>query len=219
MTESRGTFAIAVLGAMNPSIHTPDWYHYLGLITPEELAAAKKDPSFMCTRVASQFSCGTLMMNCTELKWIVRAAQSDIARATEFASKTFTALDQTPISAYGVNYDYHVDLGIEVSLLLGSHVGSTLGFDEAERSTIVGGSLRFRQTLEKRDLNVTIEPSPLSPQWISVAMNYHCAIVAEEWQHFDLAKLMQASVSEDGRDAPKRLDRVLKVIRARTENK
>lgn len=212
MTETKGTFAVAVLGAMNPSIHVPDWYHYLNLISEDEVAQAKKDGPFFCTPVAAQFSLGTLSVNCTQSKWIARGADSESDRVTEIACATFATLEHTPVSAYGVNFGYHVNSGTDAGALLGTRVGSTLGLEQSEIAALAAGSLTYRQALDARTVNVTIEPASSGPDWLSVGFNYHYDVDSAEWQHFDLAGLLRSAVSKDSQDAPTRLQRTLKVL-------
>lgn len=200
MSATGTEFSIAVLGAMNPAIHTPDWYHFLGLIDEAELAASK-GPSLTVTQVVAQFSISAFTIICTEAKWVIRARENEASRATDVAKQVFKTLDHTPVSAYGVNLatNYETD-DSEFRERLKHGVGQLLD-QETELKTC---SINYSVASNDTGINVTLRPSDLAESQLLVTVNYHHPAPSHEWRHFELGGLLEDAVAQARLDHPNR---------------
>ncbi len=201
-------FAVAVLGAMNPAIHTPDWYRYLDLISDEELATSK-GAGLAVSQIVAQFTAPSFQIICNEGKWMIRAGESEAERATDIATRVFDALDQTPVSAYGINLTVHTDTGLEdIQTRLLKRLGGMLAVDEDLQFC----TIKYSIPVEGRVLNVVLEPSQKHKSALFVALNYHYPTRAKEFEKFDLGPLIKEAATRDTEDYMKRCKSLVDAI-------
>jgi hypothetical protein len=109
MTEQKNTYAIVLIGAMNPRIHHPAWYQAVGLFDKEEAEAATKLPLTLATPVLAQVQTPKLLINCQDNRWEIRTVEPDqVQRIQDIACKVFDELlVHTPIAAAGFNFTFY----------------------------------------------------------------------------------------------------------------
>jgi hypothetical protein len=233
-------YFIVVAGNMNPAIHHPAWYKVIGALSDEELAAfglvggqaqgpvdmptPKReqrsnlitDTMTMCTPAFAQFTAGKLRITCIEQSWTIATYElSLLPRIRDVASSVFEALAHTPVSAYGLNFNFHRKAGYgNVGARLAQIVDATsldfLKREQGERSAKIGYTL----SEPRRALNVSVEPSVRGVDMIFVGINAHHPIVPSGpgLQQFDLTPLFRDSTDKDLRDAQEILSRVIRAF-------
>ena len=171
----------------------------------------------ICTPAFAQFTAGKLRITCIEQNWTISTyEQSLLPRIRDVASSVFEALAHTPVSAYGLNFNFHRKAGVgNVGARLAQVVDATsLGFlkeGQGERSAKIGYTLSERG----RALNVSVEPSARGVDMIFVGINAHHPIVPSGpgLQQFDLTPLFRDSTDKDLRDARRSiLSRVMRAF-------
>ncbi len=233
-------YFIVVAGNMNPAIHHPAWYKVIGALSDEELASFGlaggqaqapvdmpipereqglrpiTDTMTICTPTFAQFTAGKLRITCLEQSWTISTYdQSFLPRIRDVASSVFEALAHTPVSAYGLNFNFHRKAGVgNVGARLAQIVDATpldfLKGGHGERSAKIGYTLSER----RRDLNVSVEPSVRGTDMIFVGINAHHPIVPSGpgVQQFDLTPLFRDSTDKDLQDAQEVLSKVIRAF-------
>jgi hypothetical protein len=103
-------FSVVILGRMNASIHYPLWYQKTGdLITGPEFEMAMGGGVVICTPEVSQFSFGSTQVLCLPESW--RVTTTIPQRGLSLAIGVFGRLRDTPVTTYGVNFDYSWNVG------------------------------------------------------------------------------------------------------------
>src|ERR1700730_3850135 len=128
--SSDNGYAIVVAGNMNPSIHHPAWYKLIGALSDEELGSAltgstspapAETPASqegevfevasgltVTTPGLAQFTAGKMRIACVGQSWTITTyEQALLSRICDVASSVFEALTHTPVSAYGINFNFH----------------------------------------------------------------------------------------------------------------
>ncbi len=238
VSASDGYF-IVVAGNMNPAIHHPAWYKLIGALSDEELAASgladgrAQAPvgvpapdrgqlrtitgmTTICTPAFAQFTAGKLRITCFEQSWTITTyEQSLFSRIRDVASIVFGALAHTPVSAYGLNFNFHRKTGVGN---VGAHLAQAVDaaslnfFQESrgERSAKIGYTL----SEGGRALNISVEPSVHGTDMVFVGINAHHPIIPPEsgFHQFDLAPLLRDSMEKDFRDAQEVLSKVIRIF-------
>ena len=190
---------------MNPAIHSPDWYRSLELISDSELAESR-GLGLAVTQIVSNFQVPSFQVVCTEEKWLIRASESQAERVMRIAQGVFEALEHTPVSAYGINFNLHVEGDApDVHRRFTSRIGTILRLEEEVEFC----SLSYAVLLDGRTLNARIEPSRQQANRLFMSLNYHYGVSAQQFQRFDLGTLLQEAAERDRRDYPGRCSHLI----------
>lgn len=208
-------FSIVVLGNMNPAIHQPYWYKDVGILTEEETKSAIELPVF-CLPHFAHFKLPPIEITCQVVNWqITVSSDAAIDRAVNIASRTFDRLYDTPVSAFGLNFMFQVDVGIEnIASYLASSLASTrLGLPPNGKSaqltySIAGENVRY---------NLNMAPSDINPNMLQVSINAHHDIISTT--SFKMEPLFTAAIEIDLPFAKKCLDDIIAATKAVTEAK
>ena len=100
--------SVVVVGAMNPVIHHPAWYHAMSIITQSELEESLRKPVVVIPQFA-QFASDSFSIVCLPDRWQVSCDTADGERIVALAKATFEKLYHTPVTAYGVNHNFHAE--------------------------------------------------------------------------------------------------------------
>jgi hypothetical protein len=222
-------FSITVAGAMNPAIHHPAWYRAIGALNDSELtlAGAAPDPAVqqtpgtspsgaalpICTPAFSQFTAGAIRVICINQSWTISTHEKILlVKIRDIATKVFSALGHTPVSAYGLNFSYHRKTRLQdVATRLAEFVEAmSLGFDRFQQ-TKRAARIAYTTSHAGRDLNISVERSVRGLDSVFVGINAHHPILlpAPPFQQFDLSPLFQDSLEPDMRDAQLCLSHIL----------
>lgn len=205
------SYSIVIVGAMNPAIHHPAWYHQIQLLGESE----SQNPSeVIVTPVLAQFAVTDLAISCTTDRWIIKTERSEsVEKLLSFTCTVFDVLNQTPISAFGFNFDYHRHTSLAtVGVFLAERVATAnLGLkDDAESADI-----RVRHKQGGRRITVTVQPSKSGPQFIFIGTNYHYEIADLNLpSHFDLSPPLREHYSADRSESKTELSRILSTVGA-----
>lgn len=183
---------IVVLGHMNPAIHHPKWYEWVGLIPKEEAEEAlRKNP--ITTRLTSQFTSSKRTVTCQEGRWEVWSdGDGSGERCLELAAKVFERLNDTPVTAVGFNIQRHLETAVAnvKEALARTYKEAGIPLLEGELSS-AKCSLKIEVPTDKRTTRLTIEPSIRADHVVYVHSNSEY-IIDEEDGHFDLKKYLDA---------------------------
>lgn len=102
---------------MNPAIHHPAWYHAMSIITQSEFEESLRKPIVASPPVA-QFASNGFSVLCLPDRWQISCDAADGARIVALAKATFDKLEHTPVIAYGVNHDFHVETSKQIASTL-----------------------------------------------------------------------------------------------------
>ena len=191
---------IVVAGHMNPAIHHPAWYRELGLISPTEAEKAQERPDLVVSPHLARVVMGPLTVQCLPETWRVSVTSpEDEDRALDLAIRTFGRLDETPIQAFGMNYQAGKMLRTATQLSLAAYlkeapysipVSESAPGLESLTLTYAMDPLResqgFRAERTFRS-GVTIQQIPNGIRF-QLSINVHHQLVGEG--HFDLGEFL-----------------------------
>jgi len=232
-------YTIVIAGHMNPAIHHPAWYKLINALSQDELASTvaldesrqlteeaflTKGPGLrpstgagvtICTPPFAQFTAGKMRITCIDESWTITTPDQNLfVRIRDIASTVFEALSHTPVSAYGLNFNFHRgtsvgNVGARLAQIIdGTQVGFPKGI-QGSRSAKVG----YTVSDGARALNVSVEPSVRGNDMIFVGINAHHPIVLETGVHqFDLTPLLRDSTEKDLLDAQEVLSWVMQIF-------
>ncbi|MCB1767111.1 MAG: hypothetical protein KDJ22_13805 [Candidatus Competibacteraceae bacterium] len=179
--------SVVVLGVMNPAIHHPAWYQAMSIITEAEFEESLRN-QVIVTPQLTQFKTENLVLDCTLERWQVSSEAEEVNRIMTLAKTTFEKLYHTPIKAYGVNHNFHIETKREIAPTLMSIIRKTdLPFPPHEEGTATityiaeGDDCKFR---------TVISISPRGQNFLHIQNNVHFDVSSEEKGHFDLGPLL-----------------------------
>jgi hypothetical protein len=185
--------SVVIVGAMNPAIHHPAWYHSVSIITQEEFDASLLKPVLVNQQIA-QFAIDGFSVLCFPDRWQASCDAEDGSRIIEVTKATFEKLYHTPISAYGVNHDFHVETTKQIHSTLGAIVRKTgLPFPPDEVAT---ATLTYTVEASGNTFKTTIAPSPRGPNFLHIQNNAHF-IIQESNPQFDLGPLLDEAIRKN----------------------
>ena len=144
-TAPRETYTIGVVGSMNPAIHHAQWYRTIGAIDEAQLQAALQNPFNNTSQFLSQVQFGAppLSIVCQPDNWWIQSNDADSwARMLEVTSFVFARLNETPVTAYALTAQRHIDTdcpdtkAILASSLQELRLGLPMGKSAAANATI-----------------------------------------------------------------------------------
>lgn len=231
-TEAENLCAIAISGAMNPAIHHPGWYRFIGAISSEEMELAATMPvqaiagavvqiqanQAFCSVQFSQFTAGSLRVTCIPETWTILATDaSGLDRIRDIADKVFAALTHTPISGYTISLFHHRRTSIEdVGVYLAQAIRSApLGIVRLESAEELA-QLRYIARSAQRDLMVDLQPSARAKTMVYIGINaVHKLPVqqpAKQLQTFDLGPLLTEALAQARSDAQEWVASITKAL-------
>jgi hypothetical protein len=202
-------YSIALLGAMNPAIHHPKWYEYIGVMDKAEVTAAVADPGLMVTPVFTVMRFPGFAIICQQNRWEVQAMSRDLSeRLFAIAAGVFEALEHTPVTTFGFNTNQHRRTSsADVPRKLADAVMSAdLGFDLAER---VSAEIVVRSGTPERHSLVRIQPSTQGPDHVFVGVNFEYLVPVQQSIHFELTPLLQQHYRADQDEALATIQRIV----------
>lgn len=210
--------SLVVLGFMNPSIHHPSWYRRAGLLDADAEELAQKDENLICSPTLAQFQIASLSIMCLPNQWRVATTDEDtLERIVKLGVEVFDRkLPETPITASGLNFNYHVstdrpDTGLYLSEIVER---SPLGMIS---TSATWATLKTRAVNERGHTETRVEPSSLAKNCLFIASNYHyVAEGIDATGHFDIG----ASVGrflEDREDARRKCQLIVNAVNQETE--
>lgn len=100
-------FSVVVVGAMNPALHYPAWYSIGDPTFEQEAAFAIGRGQVMLVPQFAQFETEHFRVQCLPERWSIVTREADMqARAIEITCRTFERLNETPLTSFGVNYEF-----------------------------------------------------------------------------------------------------------------
>ncbi|MCA9646778.1 MAG: hypothetical protein H6718_18235 [Polyangiaceae bacterium] len=204
-------FSVVVVGNMNPAIHHPMWY--IGEV-PEfaaEAEASLSGNSILTAPNFAKFATQNITVECQMNRWLIAASSSEkFELALHVAQETFRRLYETPVTAFGFNFDFRGPVGKASSAL--RELSSTLAFAEGFQVD----TLSFRspaRAFEEPDGTslmraVTARLADADRDEAVVRVNVHYTVAAGSGK-FDLSALMgraSADASEAEFHVPKFLE-------------
>jgi len=211
-------FAIAISGAMNPAIHHPAWYAFIGAVRPEETSGPTPAPvevspgaviqiqadQAFCSAQLSQFTVERLRVMCVPERWTILTTEaSQLSRIRDIADKVFAALMHTPINGYTLSFAHNrhtplADVGEHLAKAMHSaHLGILRVEDAKELA-----QLRYIARSAPRDLTVDLQPSAKAKGMVYIGITFvHRLATPKEFQTFDLGPLLTDALAKDRPEA------------------
>ncbi|RHX83850.1 hypothetical protein [Leptospira stimsonii] len=189
--------SVVVTGAMNPTIHHPFWYKFHDLISEDSYKKAL-NPSMLVSPAISQINFGEYHLACEQEKWsLIVDSIEKIKDVTTIASKVFKLLGETPLSAYGLNFQVHLktkylNAGNEISKLIADLQKKFLLDDVADNA---GVTLITRN--ERNIQNLAIQQSAFGKDCLYIGLNYHFIIkelIPKDQSQFELEDLISVDL-------------------------
>jgi hypothetical protein len=204
MAEPAELYSLVVVGNMNPRIHHPAWYAAVNILSPEEAGAASLTA---CTPVFTHFQLPGLAVLCTDERWEIQSQDANkLQRMLDIAGRTFEALMHTPISAFGLNFFFVRQTGLnDVGRRLAELInGLPLGRRPAESDRT---QITTTTASPDRQIQETVSAAPEDASFVRVAYNVNHPIRLEG-VFFDLAPLLRRAFDEDFPECRARADLV-----------
>ncbi len=171
---------IVVRGSFNPAIFTPSWFKDQGLVGSAEIEEQQID---IITRDISVFRMGWLSCHVTQDGLQLSAsAPEEFERLRDAALAVLRLLSHTPISAVGLNRDFHTTMNSMAQL---HAIGDAISPKAIWNNTLEMPGLRSATLWGVRTdgygghVQVTVEPSTRVPQSVYVAINDHFTLSFE----------------------------------------
>jgi hypothetical protein len=183
--------AIVIVGAMNPAIHHPGWYRAVELITEVELTTAlQAGPA--SSQAFARFRFDGIEIFCLQDRWQIQGPETSGTRLLKLAMETFARLDETPVSAFGVNNDFHIETVLpDVAAKLAT-MSAEAGFGLGDIGPASSATFVLVHSGPDCTFRTTIAPSPRGPQYLSVLHNTHRNAPTGA-RKFSLAPLLEAT--------------------------
>ena len=105
------SYSVVLRGNFNPAIFHPSWFGAHGLLRPEEVEQAVKQPEMVVHSEASVFSAEWLQIAVTKDRFqafTTQESHSELLR--DLVMSIFGLLVHTPLNAMGLNRDFHFRL-------------------------------------------------------------------------------------------------------------
>jgi hypothetical protein len=171
----RETYFVIVSGAMNPAIHHAQWYRNIGAIDEAELQASLRVPTNSTSPLLSQVQFGSppLTVICQpETWWIQSSNASSWLRMLDITALVFARLNETPVTAYGMTSQRHLDtVAPDTKSVLAESIWELkLGFPEGARKSSAS-NITLSVIEEDYIVSVSLQPSLLSERAIFVFLN------------------------------------------------
>jgi hypothetical protein len=200
--------AVVVVGAMNPLIHHPAWYQFIGALSQAEADVALKNPQMICAQPVSQIPTGNLVLMCQLQRWA--AQTSDPAtepRLVPIAQKVFGALEHTPVSAFGFSFNF-----VRTTKLasVDAFLGKLLGDVPLGLGVGTSGSFVWKSESNERQVMVNIASAKGKSDLLVVKSTFNYPIAPrDKIENFDLGELAARHFELDREEARTRLEAVL----------
>ncbi len=211
MAEEKDTYAIVVLGGMNPRIHHPSWYRFVGLFDKEEADLATTSPLTLIISPLAQIKTPTLTIRCQDMRWEISTSEQDqVQRIQGITSRLFDdILPHTPVSAAGFNFNYRratkaPDVaGYLASVLINAPLG--LRVDNA-----VSGELILRRSFDDHTSLVSVQPA--SDDRRTVLSSYNFEYQFKHEGSFKLGDVIAQRYGIDRRESEEQTDLIVEAI-------
>lgn len=186
---------VVVVGHMNPAIHHPAWYLAGGSLKPEESEAVAVRGGVVIVPQFARFETARWRVECFPDRWtistLVSAAPDEVIEVT---CKTFERLCETPVSAFGLNYDRSGVLlagaapfeQLMSALKLESYVVNQLAFARFLHPMVTGAVTLRRQ------LNVVLGVTPEANGVLRLNVHHDIEVGGK----FDLSSPLRAAYSD-----------------------
>jgi hypothetical protein len=172
---------------MTPAIHHPAWYLATSTITQSEFEESLRKPVVVMPQVA-QFASDGFSVVCLPNRWQVSCDTEDGARIVALAKATFDKLYHTPVTAYGVNHDFHAETAKQIPFTLAAIVRKTgLPFPPNEVGT---AAITYTAEANGCTFKTVVSESPRGPNFLHIQNNAHFLIPQDTIQPFDLGPLL-----------------------------
>lgn len=167
ITEVKGLNTLLIIGSWNSSIFTPEWVTRY-LLDGEEL---KVEFPVLSSSTSLRFSTSKLVFFIEGNKLIIKEATSEteeehLRLIEEIGRKIIQMLPHTPISAFGINFAFELELNEQVKQLFApndEHLFSQLEYP------IINHELKRTFSIENYQLNLTIKLTDKA----LIYFNYH----------------------------------------------
>jgi hypothetical protein len=211
MIDQTDTYAIVILGGMNPRIHHPSWYRLVGLFDEEEAEQATRTPNTLITPLVAQIQSPRLTILCQDDRWEIRT--TDLGQVDRIQSITARLFDEllphTPVAAAGFNFTYWKasrasDVG---SLLASTLIGTPLGL---KPDNAVAGEIVLRRNHGDHTSQVRLRPVLEEHQKLMLDFNFEYRFQAAGF--FKLGQVITERYGVDRGEAEAQAALILKAI-------
>jgi hypothetical protein len=190
----RDSYFIVVSGAMNPAIHSPQWYRVIGAIDETELQASLKIPSNSTTSFSSQLQFGSppLSVTCQSEQWWIQSSDAGSwSRMLDVASLVFARLKETPLVSFGLVAHRHIESdGSDIkSVLAASLIELNLGLPTGKST---GSNITLSVVEQDYEATASIQPSYLSERSVFVLYQRQYEVPKAPSGYVDLGVLLKA---------------------------
>jgi hypothetical protein len=178
---------VVILGEMNPAIHHPAWYKLESIIDETEYRACLSNPVIVNQQIA-QFTSHGFSVMCLQDRWQASCNADDASRILSLTKETFKKLYHTPVSAYGVNHHFHIEINRQVGPVLAAIVRKTgMPFPPNEDAD---ASISYAAKVDGYEFKTIISTSARGPEFLHFHNNAHFTIPQLKNEHFDLGPLI-----------------------------
>lgn len=111
--------ALVILGSMNPPLHHPQWYQFIGELTEAETTESL-GREFLILPQLAQFDAGSFQVTCDPQRWQITTSDAGaVDRILRVATSVFDKrLVETPVSAVGINVHIHTATMVNVAVAI-----------------------------------------------------------------------------------------------------
>ena len=183
MTEQKDTYAIVLLGGMNPRIHHPSWYRFVNLFNEEEADLAIEEGKEVHDRKPNSLQIETpkVTIICQDNRWEIRTFDpNQVQRIQDITSKLFDEI--VPSHTYhGGWVQFHLPKGDESNrcrqgYLASVIVNAPLGTEEADHA--MSGELTLRRSFDEYTVVVSVRPAPDDKRAVLCFHNFEISVSA-----------------------------------------
>lgn len=216
MPEQKDTYNIVLLGGMNPRIHHPSWYRFVGLFDDEEVDQAVKAPNTFVVLPMAQIETPKFTIVCQDDKWEIKTLVPDqVQRLQDITSRLFDdILPHTPLMAAGFNFFLFRVTAREVGSYLASSLANTpLGL---KRDNLSSGEVTLRRVFDDHTSQVSIKPAPEDAKTVLVHHNFEYKFMKEG--PFKLGDVIARRYGVDRSEAEEQTELIVSSINRSTQD-
>lgn len=174
----RDSSLIVVMGAMNPLVHSPQFYRSVGAMDEAELQGSLKMPLNSTTAEGSSFQFGSpvFSINVQPGQWWIQSSNLESwERMLMITRLVFGKLGGTPMNAYSLVSQRHIDTAIpSVKATLAKRIAAMgLGFADGES---VASNIELVVKEEDYLVTTSVQPSVLGEQSVYTYYQRHYSV-------------------------------------------
>lgn len=187
--EIIGRCIFVALGSFNPAILHPEWLSRHKILPEEEIAGLFAEPlkkeipelnaviefgqNFVVSSTQTSLHLKSFILNVTREKFEIHSEKRDrFPLMIDLIKKIFLLLSETPIKAYGLNFEEHIKFDKKFHEIAASFFTATGNIKQVFGNDYLAGH-KIISSVDNATLTFKFEPSPVMDDGVFFKFNFH----------------------------------------------